>query len=231
MAKQGRRNYYGREEWLRIKAAEKTREALHRQNLLFPQTHKEADEQQLLQYVKDFAEELGHSPDACEVIGGSYIAQRFGGWEKVLEAAGLSSTGEISCPEKRLIYKKEFKRQLKALRQQQQTQKAQKQAERRQKDAAGRALVQEQQQRDALWGREHEEDTEEQLLAYVKQMAARLGHAPLSREVPGGTYIAKRIGSWALVLHLCDLPLPDGVKPPNPKTLKAYLQRKSAENT
>lgn len=231
MAKQGRRNYYGREEWLRIKAAEKTREALHRQNLLFPQTHKEADEQQLLQYVKDFAEELGHSPDACEVIGGSYIAQRFGGWEKVLEAAGLSSTGEISCPEKSLIYKKEFKRQLKALRQQQQVQKAQKQAERWQKDAAGRALVQEQQQRDALWGREHEEDTEAQLLEYVKQMAARLGHAPLSREVPGGTYIAKRIGSWALVLHLCDLPLPDGVKPPNPKTLKAYLQRKSAENT
>ena len=231
MAKQGRRNYYGKEGWLRIKAAEKTREALHRQNLLFPQTHKEADEQQLLQYVKDFAEELGHSPDACEVIGGSYIAQRFGGWEKVLEAAGLSSTGEISCPEKRLIYKKEFKRQLKALRQQQQVQKAQKQAERRQKDAAGRALVQEQQQRDALWGREHEEDTEAQLLEYVKQMAARLGHAPLSREVSGGTYIAKRIGSWALVLHLCDLPLPDGVEPPNPKTMKAYLQRKSAENT
>ncbi len=231
MAKQDRRNYYGKEGWLRIKAAEKTREALHRQNLLFSQTHKEADEQQLLQYVKDFAEELGQSPNACEVIGGSYIAQRFGGWEKVLEAAGLSSTGEISCPEKRLIYKKEFKRQLKALRQQQQVQKAQKQAEHRQKDAAGRALVQEQQQRDALWGREHEEDTEAQLLEYVKQMAARLGHAPLSREVPGGTYIAKRIGSWALVLHLCDLPLPDGVKPPNPKTLKAYLQRKSAENT
>lgn len=231
MAKQDRRNHYGREERLRTEAAEKTREALHRQNLLFPQTHKEADEQQLLQYVKDFAEELGQSPDACEVIGGSYIAQRFGGWEKVLEAAGLSGPGEIPCPEKRLIYKKEFKRQLKALRQQQQTQKTQKQAERRQKDAAGRALVQEQQQRDALWGREHEEDTEEQLLAYVKQMAARLGHAPLSREVPGGTYIAKRIGSWALVLHLCDLPLPDGVERPNPKTLKAYLQRKSAENT
>lgn len=231
MAKQDRRNHYGKEGWLRTEAAEKTREALHRQNLLFPQTHRDIDDRQLLQYVKDFAEELGRSPDACEVIGGSYIAQRFGGWEKVLEAAGLSGPGEIPCPEKRLIYKKEFKRQLKALRQQQQVQKAQKQAERRQKDAAGRALVQEQQQRDALWGREHEEDTEAQLLEYVKQMAARLGHAPLSREVPGGTYIAKRIGSWALVLHLCDLPLPDGVKPPNPKTLKAYLQRKSAENT
>jgi len=231
MAKQGRRNYYGREERLRTEAAEKTREALHRQNLLFPQTHKDIDDRQLLQYVKDFAEELGRSPDACEVIGGSYIAQRFGGWEKVLEAAGLSGPGEIPCPEKRLIYKKEFKRQLKALRQQQQVQKAQKQAERRQKDATGRALVQEQQQRDALWGLEHEEDTEAQLLEYVKQMAARLGHAPLSREVPGGTYIAKRIGSWALVLHLCDLPLPDGVEPPNPKTMKAYLQRKSAEKT
>ena len=231
MAKQDRRNHYGKEGWLRTEAAEKTREALHRQNLLFPQTHRDIDDRQLLQYVKDFAEELGRSPDACEVIGGSYIAQRFGGWEKVLEAAGRSGPGEIPCPEKRLIYKKEFKRQLKALRQQQQVQKAQKQAERRQKDAAGRALVQEQQQRDALWGREHEEDTEAQLLEYVKQMASRLGHAPLSREVPGGTYIARRIGSWALVLHLCRLPLPDGVAPPNPKTMKAYLQRKSAENT
>ena len=231
MAKQDRRNHYGREERLRTEAAEKTREALYRQNLLFPQTHREADDQQLLQYVKNFAEELGQSPDACEVIGGSYIAQRFGGWENVLQAAGLSCPGEIPCPEKRLIYKKEFKRQMKELRQQRQTQKTQKQEERRQKDAAGRALVQEQQQRDALWGLEHEEDTEAQLLEYVKQMAAQLGHAPLSREVPGGTYIARRIGSWALVLHLCRLPLPDGVEPPNPKTLKAYLQRKSAENT
>lgn len=231
MAKQDRRNHYGREERLRTEAAEKTREALHRQNLLFAKEHKEDTNEQLLQYVMAFAGELERTPDACELVGGSYIAQRFGSWDKVLEAAGLSKPEAVPPPEKRLIYKKEFKRQLKALRQQQQTQKTQKQAERRQKDAAGRALVQEQQQRDALWGREHEEDTEEQLLAYVKQMAARLGHAPLSREVPGGTYIAKRIGSWALVLHLCDLPLPDGVERPNPKTLKAYLQRKSAENT
>ena len=230
MARHDRRNHYSREQDLRAKAEARTREAIRQQNALFAQAHKEEDDEQLLQYVRNLAKALERTPDVGEVIGGTYIAERFGGWAKVLDAAELPASAVIPKLETSLVYKQEYKRQLKAIKQQLLQEKDQKREERRQKDTAGRALVLQQQEKDQRWGLEHENDTDEQLLAYVQQAAEKLGHTPLSKEVPGATYIAKRIGSWALVLHLAGLPLPKGVEPPNPKTLKAYLQRKHTDN-
>lgn len=230
MAKHDRRDYFSKEQELRAYIRKQTRTAIVQKNDRFTQEHEGDTNEQLAQYVSAFAAELGRTPNACEIIGGNYIATRFGGWEKVIAAAGLAPPGEVPIPEKRLNYKKEYKRQAKVLRRQKLEEKEQKREERRQKDAAGRVLVQEQLEKDRAWGAAHEADSDEQLLAYVKCTAEKLGHTPLSKEVPGATYIAKRVGSWALVLHLAGLPLPKGVKPPNPKTLKAYLQRKQVEN-
>ena len=231
MAKHDRRDHFSKEQELRAYIRKQTRAAIVQKNDRFTQEHEGDTNEQLAQYVSAFAAELGRTPNACEIIGGNYIATRFGGWEKVVAAAGLSEPGTVPVLENRFIYKTEYKRQVKVARQQQLEQKEQKRLERRQKDAMGRALVQEQQEKDRLWGLAHEAETDEQLLEYVKMAAEKLGHAPLSKEVPGATYIAKRIGSWALVLHLAGLPLPKGVEPPNPKTLKAYLQRRNAEKS
>ena len=44
--------------------------------------------------------------------------------------------------------------------------------------------------------REHEADTDGQLIAYLRQCAAQLHHVPWPGEVLGGTFIAQRFGSW-----------------------------------
>lgn len=46
-------------------------------------------DEQLLDYVLWCAAELEHTPFQSEVLGGAYIAQRFGGWNTVLQMTGL----------------------------------------------------------------------------------------------------------------------------------------------
>ena len=54
----------------------------------------------------------------------------------------------------------------------------------------------------------HENDAEEQLLAYVRECAGKLGHSPWPREIVGGEMILARFGSWELVLQKANLPQP-----------------------
>lgn len=55
---------------------------------------------------------------------------------------------------------------------------------------------------------EHENDSDEQLLSYVRECAQKLGHSPWSREIVGGEMILKRFESWELVLRKAKLPQP-----------------------
>ena len=82
--------------------------------------------------------------------------------------------------------------------------------------------------RGKAWMEEHQTDTDAQLLQHVKQCAAEIGRTPLEKEVLGGMCIRERFGSWALVLHLAELPLRHGMKSLSPATLKQYLQKHQA---
>ena len=62
----------------------KIEEALSERQKLFPQEHREDSEEVLLNYVRDFTRELGHTPNSNEIIGGEYLKERFGSWEKLL---------------------------------------------------------------------------------------------------------------------------------------------------
>lgn len=210
---------------------EQTHAAIMQQEKEFAQNHKHDTDEQLLAYVCAFSKRLGRTPNAGEIIGGRYISSRFQGWDTVVAAAKLPSPGKPASFENRLIYKEEYKRQEKLVREAYNKEKEENKAAREQKNAEGQTLVRLQQERDRLWGEEHETDTDEQLLNYIRRTAAELGHSPFAKEVEGATYIAKWIGSWALVLYLAGLPMPKGVEPPNPKTLKAYLQHKNAEKS
>ena len=55
---------------------------------------------------------------------------------------------------------------------------------------------------------EHENDTDEQLLTYVRVWAQKLGHSPWPREIAGGEMILKRFGSWDRVLQNANLRQP-----------------------
>ena len=60
----------------------RTEAALNARNLAFPKEHARDSDEQLIRYLLKCAKEIGHSPDMCEVIGGLYLARRFGGWQK-----------------------------------------------------------------------------------------------------------------------------------------------------
>ena len=56
-----------------------------------------------------------------------------------------------------------------------------------------------------VFAEEHGADNEEQLLAYVRSCADRLGHTPWPREIAGGSFLLHRFITWDNVLKKADL--------------------------
>ncbi len=54
----------------------------------------------------------------------------------------------------------------------------------------------------------HKEDSDEQLLEYIKEQAEKLSRVPWQREIVGGSYIEKRFGTWKNALRKAELPNP-----------------------
>ncbi len=94
--------------------------------------------------------------------------------------------------------------------------------QRQEKSVAAKAQADARLQRDMAWGAEHEADTDEALLAYVRSCAESLGHTPYAKEVLGGEYIRSRFVSWSIALQAADLLLPGDMKPPTKKMLAAF---------
>ena len=61
-------------------------------HIKFALEHQKDSLEQLTVYLKACTDDLGHLPRKCEVIGGEFIALRFGSWEVALETI---STGSI----------------------------------------------------------------------------------------------------------------------------------------
>jgi hypothetical protein len=55
----------------------------------FAARHRNDTDEELLQYLKKSAAELGRIPFKREVVGFTYLKSRFGPWPRVLEKAGL----------------------------------------------------------------------------------------------------------------------------------------------
>ena len=76
-------------------------------------------------------------------------------------------------------------------------------------EATIRRMVQEAlEQQEQAFRQEHETDTDEQLLAYLRAWAVRKRHTPWPGELVGGSYILERFGSWNRALLLARLPAP-----------------------
>jgi len=214
-----------RDEQYQKKLDARARASLLKKEDRFAQEHKDDTNVQLLQYLHGFARELGRTPNACEIIGGRYIEKRFGSWNRAVLAAGLAWPRKAPPMQQRLIYRQERERQAKRYTQERVGSKKEREAARQKKAEEDRKKQQIKQEQDMAWGREHEEDTDEQLLQYLRGCAEALGHTPVVREVEGGGYIAKRFINWPLALQLAGLPLPQGMKPAGKKDANAYLRR------
>ena len=125
--KKHKSNYFRGDVWFDKKVDAHTRAALQEKEAEFKQTHKYATDEQLLDYVRAFAEKHGYTPNCDEIIGGAFIARRWGDWMAVVTAAGLPKpSGKSPIMKKRDIYKQEFKRQARLFQQERREQKRQK---------------------------------------------------------------------------------------------------------
>lgn len=223
MGKQ-KKDYVGDQisEWFESQIRDRTNMALKQRNEQFGIDHAADTDEQLIDYVKQCAEKLGRAPCMEEVIGGKVISERFGGWIKLLNAADLPVPRSVPKRERRQIYRDEYRRQTKLLKQEIRSNRKTQRENRLRQAAISNAEKSERLQRDMAWGAEHETDTDDELLNYVRQYAADLGHTPFSREVPGAQYISQRFGGWAVVLTLAELPLPKDMCPPTASQLQKY---------
>ena len=68
----------------------RTIEALQAQDEAFAIEYETASDADLIDYVRQCVD-ASYTPAPCEIVGGAYIAQRFGNWSAALKAAGLPS--------------------------------------------------------------------------------------------------------------------------------------------
>lgn len=222
-----------RKNWFDKEAEERTKNALILKHDNFAEEHKDATDEQLVEYLKQCAKELEKSPTMYEVIGGRFIAYRLGGWGAALVKAGLPPAGLAPKADRRKIYRDEYKVQTAAMRKAKVEKSDSKVQAKKERQAKVQEKREEISQRDAAWAELHKNDSDEQLLKYLRQKAAELGHTPYRREVEGATMIAARFGEWAIAITLAGLELPKDVKAPNPKKLaqvRKVINSKNAEN-
>ena len=90
--------YFTGDQKLSKKLIGRTKEALRQRNVQFAQTHGDASDEELLDYVRGEAARLGMTPNAGEIIGGHFIAVRFGCWKNVVTAAGSRRRSRSPSP-------------------------------------------------------------------------------------------------------------------------------------
>lgn len=213
-----------RGEFFENTARKRAMRALSGKEYAFPEEHAQDSNEELLRYLKACAKEIGRSPAVCEVIGGNYIAKRFGSWERALWFVGLPKPKPAPKYERRLI----FRRELEFQKQKFLEEKKMIRTAREEKYEEAREKAEEEKMRrlqiEEDFARVHTEDSDDQLLTYLQKCATDLGHTPYKKEVIGSELIRERFGSWTVALVVANLDLPKDVKPPKPRELQMYRQ-------
>ena len=110
-------NYYHGSEKFNQLVEVRTFAALKEKHKQFAIEYAQASLSELLDYVRHCAKDLGHSPAMTEVIGGSFIAYRFEGWNEVIRQLGLPRPNTPPDSKRRKIFKDEFRCQARRLKQ------------------------------------------------------------------------------------------------------------------
>lgn len=88
----------------------RTIEALQAQDEAFAIEYETASDADLIAYVRQCVD-VSYTPAPCEVVGGAYIAQRFGNWSAALKAAELPSQYKPPREHRYPRYEQEYQRQ------------------------------------------------------------------------------------------------------------------------
>ena len=89
MSNRNPRERFDYKSWFERNVAKRTVAALEARDAEFAEKHADTPLAYLAQYVGNRAELLRHTPSPCEIDGGTFIEERFGGWAAVLEMARL----------------------------------------------------------------------------------------------------------------------------------------------
>lgn len=74
--------------------------------------HESLTNEELLSYLHDCAESLGHAPYSYEVVGGRYISERLGSWAMALYQAGLPEVKGVKLrdDEKKMLRREQVRK-------------------------------------------------------------------------------------------------------------------------
>ena len=86
-------------------------QTLEAQELQFRQDHARDTDAQLLGLVRDWVSDHGYTPWPLEIQGGSYMAERFGSWEALIELAGMEPPTHPNRPQSFQRFREETDRQ------------------------------------------------------------------------------------------------------------------------
>lgn len=214
--------------WKQQQLETMTNAAMRRKDAEFVAAHRDDTDEQLIAYLQHCAQELGHTPYPREVFGGAMIGERFGGWSRAVDVAGLPYPTHKVSDKGRRIYRKTMKEQSRVFDERQAQKREAIRAVNQEKAAVAQAEKQARLEWDARWGEAHgDKMSDDEILEYLRTCAEALGRSPYSYEVEGGRYIAERFVSWSIALTEAKLPLLKGIQKPRREQKLAFLARKN----
>ncbi|MBO5323984.1 MAG: hypothetical protein J6A88_07800 [Oscillospiraceae bacterium] len=108
--------YPGRQNIYESTIRRMVQQALEEQEEVFRKEHEEDTDDQLIAYLRSCALRLRHTPWPGEILGGSYIEERFGSWDRTLILAKLSDPRTLNQQKSFIRFQEEVKRQKKVYR-------------------------------------------------------------------------------------------------------------------
>lgn len=214
MSKKEKVPYFDHNRWREQKLKAMVNVAMKEKNAAFLEEHRNDTDEQLLDYLRACARKLGHTPHPGEIYGSYLLTQRFSGWANAVSAAGLTNPVHQLSREQCRIYTDELRIQERMFKENREKDRAARKAANQEKAELAHAEKQARLERDARWGEENGNMTDEELLTYLCECAETLGHVPYSNEVVGGKYISQRLGGWGMAIYRAGLPELKGVKGP-----------------
>ena len=86
-------------------------QALEAQEMQFRQDHAQDTDAQLLELIRNWVFDHGYTPWPLEIPGGSYMAERFGSWEALIDQARLKPPAHPNRTQSFQRFREETERQ------------------------------------------------------------------------------------------------------------------------
>lgn len=176
-------------------------QTLQKQEAEFARTHKSDTDDELIAYLVKCSKELGRCSKKEDIIGHTYLKQRFGPWPRILERAGLKEKSQKRLEKEQ---KMNWTENSKAVINHGSLNRINQLAEKKLKKEFKKP---ERIKSEAEFAQKHSADTDAELYEYLKQLKAKHGKRLNPTNTIGYTYLVKRLGAWNEVMRKISMDL------------------------